>query len=253
MPNKEDRLAFISYGGNIDAKIANLLSEFLGDFLSYKAAVYCTASDDNKIGAPYGEDFSSSYIDNIKKAKVFIPLLSENYLQSTTTLIEMGAAYALGKIFIPFLVSGCDYGKLQPLYNIRNNDMYAIDELPKFKKALEKINLELNLSNSVSEDKIKKFIREIKKLKTGYRTNISKHKQIRFLCDDLFIQRGEFERFVEKLGKEDILNICIAQYADEKVKECRLYFKDTKSVSDLANYLDEIGFSKNYSFAEIEG
>lgn len=253
MPNIEDRLAFISYAGSIDSKIANLLCMFLGDFLSYKTAVYCTASDDNKIGAPYGEDFSNSYMDNIKRAKIFIPLLSENYLQSATTLIEMGAAYALEKTFIPFLVSGCDYGKLQPLYNIRNNDMYAIDELPKFKKALEKINLELGTSNSISEDRIKKFIHDVKGLKTGYKTNISKHKQIKFVCNELFQQREKYEDFIEKLGNENILDICITKYIDDKAIECRLYFKDTKSVSDLANYLDNVGFSKNYSFAEIEG
>ena len=253
MPNIENRLAFISYGGSIDAKIAYLLCEFLGDFFSYKTAVYCTASDDNRIGAPYGEDFSTSYMNNIKEAKIFIPLLSENYLQSATTLVEMGAAYALGKTFIPFLVSGCDYSKLQPLYNIRNNDMYAIDEYQKLRKALERINITLSTSYPISDEKTKNFIRSVKQLKTGYRTNISKHKQIKFICDDLFAQRDKFEAFVHNLGKENILDICITEYMNDEVQECRLYFKDTKSVSDLSDFLDGAGFVENYSFTEIEG
>ena len=150
MPNiSDERLAFISYGGSIDAQIAALLCDFLSDFLGYKTAVYCTASHDNRVAAPYGDDFSTSYMKNISEAKVFIPLLSENYMQSKTTLIEMGAAYALGKKFIPFLVSGCDYGKLQPLYNIRNNDMYAIDNRFGLKKALEEINLVLGAPNPI--------------------------------------------------------------------------------------------------------
>lgn len=253
MLNAEARLAFISYGGSIDSKIASLLCEFLGEFFSYKAAVYCTASNDNKIGAPYGEDFSDNYMENIRQAKIFIPLLSEHYLQSTTTLIEMGAAYALDKVFVPFLVSGLDYSKLQPLYNMRNRDIYAIDELPKLKKALEKINLELHQSNPISDEKIRKFVYEIKKLKTGYQTNISKHKQIKFVCRDLFQQRDAFENFIRQLGAKSILDICITKYKDDKALECRLYFKDAKSVSDLTNYLDRIGFSYNYSLAEIEG
>lgn len=253
MLNTEARLAFISYGGSIDGKIAKLLCEFLCSFFPYRAAVYCTASNDNEIGAPYGEDFSNNYMENIRNARVFIPLLSENYLQSTTALIEMGAAYVLNKTFIPFLVSGCDYGKLQPLYNIRNRDMYDIDDFSKLRKALEKINSELDMSNSISEDKIKNFIQDIKGLKSEYRTNISKRKRIKFICSDLFQQREEYEDFIKKLKEESMLDICITKYVANKVEECRLYFKDSKYVSDLINYFDETGFQKNYSFVEIEG
>ena len=252
MLDGEKRLAFISYGGSIDAKIANLLSEFLVDFFSYKGAVYCTASDDNRVSAPYGEDFSDSYMSNIMKSEVFIPLLSENYLHSTTTLVEMGAAYALGKTFIPFLVSGCDYSRLCPLYNIRNNDMYAIDNQQKFKKALERINMILGTSNSISEDKIRGLIRDINQLKSGYKTNILKHQQIKFICNELFSKKEKYETFISNLGKENILDICITNYADEKVQECRLYFKDSKSVSDFVVFLDGSGFSDNYDLAEIE-
>lgn len=253
MPDDKKRLAFISYGGTIDAKIANLLCEFLEGFFTYKAAVYCTASDDNRVGAPYGEDFSDSYMNNIKAAQVFIPLLSQNYLHSTTTLVEMGAAYALGKTIIPFLVSGCDYGKLQPLYNIRNNEMYAIDNQQKFRKALERINTVLGTSNAISEDKVKSLIRDIKLLKSGYKTNISKHQQIKFICDDLFLKKDRYETLISNLGKENILDICITDYVDNKVRECRLYFKEKKSVGDLVAYLDGTGFSDKYDFAEIEG
>lgn len=253
MPNSEKRLAFISYGGSIDAKIANLLCEFLEGFFSYKAAVYCTASDDNRVGAPYGEDFSDSYMNNIKTAEVFIPLLSENYLHSTTTLVEMGAAYALGKKFIPFLVSGCDYSKLQPLYNIRNSDMYAIDNQQKLKKALERINTVLGTSNPISEDKIRSLIRDITQLKSGYKTNISKRQQIKFVCSKLFLEKDKYETLISDLGKENILDICITNYADEKVQECRLYFKENKSVADLVTYLDGTEFSDNYDLIEIEG
>ena len=49
MSNISERQAFISYGGSIDAQIAALLCDFLGDFLEYKAAVYCTASHDNRV------------------------------------------------------------------------------------------------------------------------------------------------------------------------------------------------------------
>lgn len=248
----EKRLAFISYGGSIDAKIANLLCGFLADFFSYKAAVYCTASDDNRVSAPYGEDFSDSYMSNIKASDIFIPLLSENYLYSTTTLVEMGAAYALGKTFIPFLVSGCDYNRLFPLYNIRNNDMYAIDNPKKFKKALERINAVLGTSNSISEDKIRDLIRDIKQLKSGYKTNILKHQQIKFICNELFSKKEKYEAFISNLGKENILDICITNYVDDKVQECRLYFKDSKSVADLEMFLDAAGFSDNYDLAEIE-
>lgn len=250
----DNRIAFISYGGSIDAQIARLLCDFLVDFLGYKTAVYCTASHDNRIAASYGEDFSDSYMKNIKEAKVFIPLLSENYLQSTTTLIEMGAAYALDKKFIPFLVSGCDYGKLQPLYNIRNSDMYAIDDYIGLKKALEEINLKLSKAYPVSEDKCKELIRKIKQLKTGYKTNISKQKKIKFVCNKLFLNNEEYKSLIGELGRRKIIDICITNYTHENVHECSLYFKETKNVSDLVNFLDEQGYlDDDYSFIEIEG
>lgn len=255
MPNiSDERLAFISYGGSIDAQIAALLCDFLSDFLGYKTAVYCTASHDNRVAAPYGDDFSTSYMKNISEAKVFIPLLSENYMQSKTTLIEMGAAYALGKKFIPFLVSGCDYGKLQPLYNIRNNDMYAIDNRFGLKKALEEINLVLGAPNPISEEKCNALIRDIKQLKSGYKTNISKQKQIKFVCKKLFSNNDAYDSFINELGERKIIDIGITNYTHEKVFECSLYFRDTKCVSDLIAFLDEKGYlDDEYSLIELEG
>lgn len=250
----DERLAFISYGGSIDRPIAALLCDFLSDFFGYKAAVYCTASNDNRSATPYGDDFSTSYMKNISEAKVFISLLSDNYIQSTTALIEMGAAYALGKKFIPFLVSGCDYGKLQPLYNIRNNDMYAIDNRFGLKKALEEINLVLNLPNPISEEKCNSLIYNIKQLKSGYKTNISKQKQIEFVCKKLFLNNDIYNSFIDELGKRKILDIGVTNYTYDKVLKCILYFKDTKSVADLIGFLDEKGFlDEEYSLIEIEG
>lgn len=255
MPNIPDkRQAFISYGGNIDVQIAALLCDFLCDFFGYKTAVYCTASHDNRISVPYGDDFSASYMKNIGESNIFIPLLSENYMQSMTTLVEMGAAYALGKKFLPFLVSGCDYGKLQPLYNIRNNDMYAIDNCFGLRKALEEINLVLDHPNPISEEKCNNLIRSIKQLKSGYKTIISKQKQIKFVCNKLFSNKEEYKDFINELGKRKILDIGITNYTHEEVLECSLYFKDTKNVSDLMAFLDEKGFLENeYNFIEIEG
>ncbi len=250
----DERLAFISFGGSIDIEIAALLCDFLCDFLGYKSSVYCTASHDNRTSTPYGEDFSASYMNNISEAKVFIPLLSENYLQSKTALIEMGAAYALKKKFIPFLISGCDYGKLQPLYNIRNNDMYAIDDRVALQKALEEINRVLGSPNPISDDKCNSLIRNIKQKKSDYKTNISKQKQVKFVCKKLFSNNDAYNSFINELGNRSILDIGITNYTHDKVFECNLYFKDTKSVSDLINFLQEKDYSDNdYSLIEIEG
>lgn len=255
MANKLDkRLSFISYGGSIDAEIAGILCDFLIDFFGYKSSVYCTASKDNRNATHYGDDFSDSYMNNIKEASIFIPLLSANYMQSSTALIEMGAAYVLDKKLIPFLISDCGYEKLQPLYNVRNNDMYSITNKLGLRKALEEINIVLGTSYPISEDKIKKFIQNIKGLKSGYKTNILQHKQIKFVCKKLFDNIENYNVFVNELGKNKILDICITNYTQGEVVECSLYFKDSKNVSDLVPFLEEQGFLDNeYSFIEIEG
>ena len=168
--------------------------------------------------------------------------------------MKWGAAYALGKKFIPFLVSGCDYGKLQPLYNIRNNDMYAIDNRFGLKKALEEINLVLGAPNPISEEKCNALIRDIKQLKSGYKTNISKQKQIKFVCKKLFSNNDAYDSFINELGERKIIDIGITNYTHEKVFECSLYFKDTKCVSDLIAFLDEKGYlDDEYSLIELEG
>ena len=189
---------------------------------------------------------------NISDSQIFIPLLSENYLQSKTTLVEMGAAYALNKRFIPFLVSGCSYEKLQPLYNIRNNDMYAIDNYLGFRKALEEIN-EILGHHTISEEKCRTFINKIIELKTGFQTNIAKQQQIKLDCKRLFSNNDEYKKFVAELGKRGIIDICITNYTHDKVFECSFYFKESKNVSDLVAFLETRGFKdKDYSFSEIE-
>ena len=166
----------------------------------------------------------------------------------------MGAAYALKKKFIPFLISGCDYGKLQPLYNIRNNDMYAIDDRVALQKALEEINRVLGSPNPISDDKCNSLIRNIKQKKSDYKTNISKQKQVKFVCKKLFSNNDAYNSFINELGNRSILDIGITNYTHDKVFECNLYFKDTKSVSDLINFLQEKDYSDNdYSLIEIEG
>ena len=253
MRMEQKKKIFISYGGNIDSKIAILLCDFLIDFLGYKNSVYCTASKDNMVSTPYGDDFSASYMENIREADIFIPLLSGNYLESKTTLVEMGAAFALNKKFIPFLVSGCDYEKVLPLYNIRNNDMYEIDNFAGLKKAIEEINRTLGTFNPTSEDKQRKFINNIKNLKTGNTTNISKKKEVEFICRNIFENIIEYQIFIKELGKKKMIDICITHYYNEKIINCYLYFKSNKNVSDLIYFLDEKGIlEKTYIFKAIE-
>lgn len=247
------RLVFISYGGKIDAKIAELLCEFLQQYLGYTESVYCTATKDNKTATPYGEDFSKSYMQNIYESKIFIPLLSDNYMISKTALIEMGAAYALGKKFIPFLVSGCDYDKLQPLYNVRSQEMHRIEEFEGFLKAMQEIGNSLGGTTHLSDEKCKNLIREIKKLKTDYKTNIFKQKQISFSCNKLFKDKQEFEKFLDKLRKRKIVDINITSYISGEVK-CDFYFKDSKNVSDVISVLEELGYNDTeYKFTELNG
>ncbi len=251
---KDDRLVFISYGGAIDAEIAKKLYEFLSILLRSDKAVYCTAVVNGSSGAVYGEDFAESYISNIKKAKIFIPLLSENYMHSPTALTEMGVA--LGdddKKLIPFLVSDGDYGMLQPMYNIRNRELHDICDLYGLKKALHEIGHKLDREFEVNDDRCLKLIEQIDQLKTGYKTAISKNKQISIVSPRIQENKEKYQEIIEDLGQENILDICITVYKDDRITESRLYFKETKTVADLISYFNKNNIPEtDYVLKEIE-
>lgn len=252
--HEQKRLVFISYGGNIDASIAKLLCEFLEDLLGYKTAVYCTATNDNSTATPYGNDFSKSYMFNIKEAQVFVPLISENYMQSYTALIEMGAAYALDKKIIPFLVSGCDYNKLYPLYNIRNYEMHSIVDFDGFTKAMREICAFLKIGGGLSDEKSRDFIQKVSNLQTEHKTNVYKQKQIKLSCEKLFSDTNVYEEFIARLGREKIIDINVTNYIHDKIFECIFYFKDGKNVSDLIELLKKLGYSDGeYTLTLIGG
>lgn len=247
----EEKLVFISYGGNIDNEIAKLLAEYLIKLIG-RESLYCTALLNNTNGPAYGEDFAESYMKNIRDTKVFIQLLSPNYLSSPTALIEMGAAYALGKHIFPFIVSGGDYSQLQRLYNARNREMFSIENKKGVIKALHSLETVLDKHFEIEDDDVQVLLNKIKELDTQRRTLLSKSKEFSLICKKLFENPKNYQEIINSLGRKKIINICVNKLEEEQIVSSSIYLYDNKTIEDLRNALEEKGI-KDFEINPIEG
>lgn len=249
----DKKIIFISYGGNIDQEIAKLLCNYLINSTGNKDMVFCSAIQDNNIGTPYGEDFVNAYSDSLANAKIFIPLISENYFDSKTAMIELGAAFILKKTMIPFLVSGCNYEKIIPLFNLRNRDLYQIDNKDAFEKAINRISEKLSeekITFTINSSSQEEIIDNIRKLKTNEKTEIKNTKEVFFESTILFNDTPKYNNFIKVLGDFKIVEICISKINNNKLVECRLYLKKSKKIDDVITVLKDIGIS-DYKFKNI--
>lgn len=244
-------LVFISYGGSIDKEIAKIIAEYLMQLLGSEA-VYCTALLNNTNGPAYGEDFSESYMKNIQDTTVFIQLLSPNYLCSPTALIEMGAAYALGKAILPFIVAGSDYSQLQRLYNARNREMFSIEDKKGVRKALHNLENILDKHFEIEEENIQALINNIKKLDVQKRTLLSKSKELMFDCKELFKDPKKYQDILNGLAREKIISICVNKLEHDEIVMSNIFLYDNKTIEDLRNVLEEKGI-KDFDINPIEG
>jgi hypothetical protein len=109
-----------------------------------------------------GEDFKTRIAKEMQSSKAVIQILSENYKKSEVCLNEMGAAWALKDIVIPFLVPGYNYDTgfihansqqiklldrngLMTVYEDHKNELFdtsvrvdvLLDKIDRFVKSLE--------------------------------------------------------------------------------------------------------------------
>lgn len=229
---------FISYGGNIDKPIAKLLADYLVKIIG-KDCIYCTAIMSNTNSVKYGEDFVESYMKNIGEAQVFIQLLSPSYLNSQTALIEMGAAYALHKSIIPFIISGGDYSQLQNLYNVRNREMYHLENKKGFKKAITQLAEVLGETINTDDEEIQELIKKVKDLDSKKRTLLAKNSECSFVCKDLFDNPIDYIGLIDSLGRKKIINICVNKIYNNIVESSSIYLYGNKTVEDFRNVIEE--------------
>lgn len=92
---------FISYSRK-DSAYAELLSDLLQE-KGYDTWTWA-AWTDKKVNI--GENWREVIESQLKNANVVVSLVSSDYFNSEFSLIELGAAYGLGKKIVPILLSG---------------------------------------------------------------------------------------------------------------------------------------------------
>lgn len=158
---------FISYSSK-DEDIAEKFGHFLQS-LDTNLRVFCTTFD-NVINQ--GENFNESINRGISQCDIFIPLLSENYIESKYCMVELGFFSAIlyqkneKKHILPFSIPPIDKGEAlssTPLSALQVREINTRSQIQAF---VDQLNLQkLNLQNSyMLNTTIDSFVLEINRV-----------------------------------------------------------------------------------------
>lgn len=250
MLTEEQVNIFISFSFS-DEVFAKELSKLLKKICKNEKSVYCVAENNNYNAVKYGQDFSEDFIKKVKECKIFIPLLSINYLSSVSSIIELGAALGTDKTILPILLPGIGYHDMDKLYNLRNREYYNIDNQPKFRKCIDIIREQLELIN-YNEADISEFYTNIDKLKKKYLPLISKDNKCLLICEKLSdASLCERDKFKNQIIQDKLVETIVCEKVNNKIIEYNLYMWHGKTVGDLQLYLDKNGY-ENYIIDKLD-
>ena len=230
---------FISFSF-ADEVFAKELSKLLKKVCQNEKIVYCVAENNNYNAVKYGQDFSEDFVKKVRECKLFIPLLSLNYLSSVSSIIELGVALGTDKTILPILLPGVGYQDFDKLYNIRNRDYYNIDNQLKFKKFIEVIREQFNLTN-LNESDILNFNAAIYEARKKYLPYISTEIKCRLKCEKP-LDESAATKFRQELLQEKLVETIICKKVKNSIEEYHLYMWPGKTIADLQSYLDKNGY-----------
>ncbi|MBS5062168.1 MAG: toll/interleukin-1 receptor domain-containing protein [Hungatella hathewayi] len=144
---------FISHAAK-DSELIDAFYNFLHDGMGI-SDIFCSSK---KGSLGIGEDFINRIREELRGCEAVIFLITPEYLKSPFCLIEMGAAWALGKYVKPVLVPPLTFGDLcKPLERtqaVMINDLEGLDTLY---KELGKLNI-TTASSLHFVDALKRFL-----------------------------------------------------------------------------------------------
>lgn len=106
----KSRKFFISHSSNDKAIVNGFIKEILKIGCGFKDSdIFCTL-DTTSIRT--GDDFREEIVKNMRECDYVLLFISENYNQSDVCKNEMGAAWALGKRVLPFVLPGISFSQM---------------------------------------------------------------------------------------------------------------------------------------------
>lgn len=234
--NSSERLIFISYG-NGDQNIAKYFSSFLERLISPADGIkiYCTALNDNAHGTLFGKELD--FIEMVRNAKFFIPLISSNYLSSPSALQELGGASCLNLNIFALLTPNSDYTCMEKLYSIRNKCSGNIADKEDLKKFLNKFCKELGVIPENYETAVQEFYRLF--VEKNSSTSNVKHNCFLIRDKNRFLDEDKFKLFIELLSSKNLLEICSFTKKDNKILSCMISIHQEKTIDQIDQLLRE--------------
>ena len=164
----KNKKIFISHSSK-DEKYALELVKLLEAIGVDKVDIVCTTISGTKL--KIGSD---DYLEEIKRyiqeSPIFVCLFSENYLESSMCMCEMGAGWITKNKKIVILITGTNFNKLENTVLSKSHGMKIEDE-NEVGELLEVVEDELHIENikyTQKKNKIESFIRNIKEIKDSY-------------------------------------------------------------------------------------
>ena len=141
---------------------------------------------------------------------------------------------------ILILLPGVRYQDFDKLYNLRNRDCYNIDNRLKFKKFMEVIREQFNLT-SWNENDISNFHTAIYEARKKYLPYISTESQCRLKCEKP-LDELTAAKFRQEIIQEKLVETIICKKVKSSIEEYYVYMWPGKTITDLQNYLDKNGY-----------
>lgn len=204
---------FISHSSNNSDIVESFVSLILIEGLGIeKKQIFCTSIQE--AGIKSGEDFKIRIKKELEKSKYVIQIISEEYRNSEVCLNEMGAAWALNKKVIPFILPPVSFDNVGFIH--MSTQLIRLNE----EKDLDKFYIDYGqiLGNkSVSKDSFSKIINRF--------INQPELRIFNFPNTPIKINDKEFGFFNQYLNP-DINHYNLMIKAQPNLADCKAVFRD---------------------------
>jgi hypothetical protein len=128
---------FLSHAHD-EADVALKFSDWLESTFSRSVEVICTSRPSHRIGA--GQGVTTGIVRHLRDSKVVLSLLTPRSIEGPWLYYEMGAAHALGLVFIPCVACGLILSVLPPqAFEFQGADLQNADDVAKLVRNLANI------------------------------------------------------------------------------------------------------------------
>lgn len=126
-----------------------------------KEDIFCTMFPEH---LTTGKEFMDKIRTELQECETVISIITEEYLQSTFCLIEMGAAWVMSKNYFPLITVPYECLKGTPLYGLQMRKLYKEDDISTIYDELYECGVRGKHQTAQFTRRLPGFIKEVEKI-----------------------------------------------------------------------------------------